>query len=293
MNPFFDCATPSLDTVSTFMQALEAVRRRLPREAWHDFARTDATVRRWRFFLAADPYTRWGLLKPRGYPGDATLMDFAYGHASVRDSIAAAGTAGGRIYDHTSMARQSQSARHRIALLGARLRALSADGSRACVASFASGHARELECLSAGERAAIEHFTAIDLDAASLDTARGCAEGMEFTPVRRNVIADGFDDLPQVDFAYSLGLFDYLNDARARAVLTKMWQRVAPGGTLLVANLAPDAGNLAYCEAIMDWWMIPRSALQMAQLGQGIGEGSTRTRTVTQQGCFHYLEISH
>ena len=39
-------------------------------------------------YFLQDPFTRWSFTKPRGYSGDAQLLDFIYGHPSVADEIA-------------------------------------------------------------------------------------------------------------------------------------------------------------------------------------------------------------
>ena len=293
MNELNECKTPSIRQVEPFMMGIEQLRCRLDAKEWSRLVRADQSIRQWRYFLTSDPYTRWGLLKPRGYPGDATLMDFAYCHDSVKSDLAAASPEGAQIYRYTSRAAQSQSARQRIELLRDKLRGYARQGERASVISFAAGHAREFETLQSAERSSIRRFTAVDLDAESLDTARQSAAGVEFHPVCRNVLRDSFDDLQQADLVYSLGLFDYLNDGRAQGVLEKMWQRVAPGGSLVVANLAHDAGNLAYCEAIMDWWMITRTDEDMRALGQFVGalDKSEKQVALARHGCFYYLEI--
>lgn len=61
-----------------------------------------------------------------------------------------------------------------------------------------------------------------------------------------------------------------------------------PGGKLLIANLDPDAANLGYCEAIMDWWMIPKSRHDFEELGSFLGE-QVSDRQVLRHGCFNYL----
>ncbi len=285
-----DLTKPSVEAIPQFFDALENARKAQHPSDWRSMVQRDGLLRMWRYFLVADPYTRWGLLKPRGYPGDATLMDFAYGHASVRDDIAKAGPMGEAIYRHTSGAEQSASARQRIDLIAKALKRQAQTG-RFRVASYACGHARELEQLSPDAADQIDLFMAIDADDRSLDEARRSAGGIAFEGFKRNVIKDELSDLPHAELVYSLGLFDYLKDDHAGLVIRRMFDQTAPGGITLLANLAPTAANLGYCEAIMDWWMIPRSAadlLRVAALAVNPEEGAAE---VEQHGCFNYLFI--
>ncbi len=286
-------ALPSAETVGVFMDTLERQRSNTPADDWRAFLKTSPVIRSWRFFLSLDPYTRWGLVKPRGYPGDATLMDFAYGHESIKGHIAESGSMGAQIYAATSSAKQSQSARERIEMLRSEMQNL-ASTRRCAVVSFAAGHARELENMAPMAVQAISSFTAIDIDPLSLREAQRSAGSIPFLPVRRNVIKDPVDDLSDAGLVYSLGLFDYLTDEHAVAVLGKMLRITSPGGKCIVANLSHDAANLGYCEAIMDWWMVTRSSDDMLRLGHRAGALAQRPFDVSVRslGCFHYLELN-
>ena len=283
---------PGIGTVPGFMQALELLRSQLDSSEWRSFARSDPVIRGWRYFLAHDPYTRWGLIKPRGYPGDATLMDFAYGHPSVDEHISSAGDIGQQIYKFTAGAPQSRSARTRVELLRQELSGLGRAAPKSAI-SFAAGHARELEGAPLPSAGGLARFTAIDMDADSLATAGRAAGQRNYTPVQRNVIRDELGDLEQADLVYSLGLFDYLDDAAALKVLQRMLLCTAAGGRCIVANLSHDAANLGYCEAIMDWWMKTREAGDLYSLSQRALDGTALTAQVRTErhDCFEYLMI--
>jgi hypothetical protein len=82
---------------------------------------------------------------------------------------------------------------------------------------------------------------------------------MNFCALRINVIKDELIEMEQAQLVYSLGLFDYLTQEFAARVLVKMAIQTRSGWQCVIANFAPEAANLGYCEAIMDWWMITRS----------------------------------
>lgn len=281
---------PSVSKIAPFMNALEQVRLHDSFDAWCAFTQKSPLLRKWRYFLALDPYTRWGLLKPRGYAGDATLMDFAYGHPSIQDDVASAGPIGEAIYQHTSGASQSASARLRIQLIAHEI-ATRAQAGPISMASYACGHARELEQLPAELVSQLTLFMALDADERSLNEARRSAGGIPFEGHQCNVIKQDLSNLPKADLVYSLGLFDYLKDEHAVLVIRKMLNQTRPGGTVLLANLAPSAANLGYCEAIMDWWMIPRTQADLLRLADDVLQTEEGRASVEQHGCFNYLRI--
>lgn len=284
-------SSPSVDTTPAFMKALEVARRQRSEADWREFTRVSPVLRQWRFFLTHDPYTRWGLIKPRGYPGDATLMDFAYRHPSVEPHIAAAGDLGRSIYQATLYAPQSQSARERVALMRKKL--IEAGASTPLrIVSLACGHARELEGLSSDD-VIFEQITFLDNDPRSLAIASSVTEPRITIAQRCNVVKDPLPAASDAHVVYAMGLFDYLNDAYAVEVTKKMLALLRPGGLCVIGNLDPSAANLGYCEAIMDWWMVVRDADALRQVGEAAAaqSGGHFICDVEQTGCFNYLSI--
>jgi extracellular factor (EF) 3-hydroxypalmitic acid methyl ester biosynthesis protein len=220
-------------------------------------------------------------------------MDFAYHHPSTHDEIKSSGQLGRAIFDITSSAKQSQSARQRIALIAEQIEQKTSSGSPITIASFAAGHARELQKLSAQAASNILDFIAFDSDQLSLDEIKESNKIIPIRAVSRNVIKDDLSDSPSAEIVYSLGLFDYLNDDFALAVLVKMWGKTKQGGICIVANLAPTAANLGYCEAIMDWWMIARSEANLRSLSERLDAsvGDVGKIAIQQHGCFNYLRL--
>jgi len=284
---------PDLGTVPVFMEQLENSRATATPAAWKENVRSDQSLKAWRYFLSLDPYTRWGLVKPRGYAGDATLMDFAYKHSSVSRHVDNAGSLGKSLYEITAAAPQSQSARQRIQVMRDLITQMVTGEPALRIVSFAAGHARELERLDPDVRSRIARYTAIDVDPISLREAASSAGAIAFTGHNANVIRDDLSHVELGTLVYSLGLFDYLRDNIAEKVLEKMLSVTELPGRCVVANLAPDAANLGYCEAIMDWWMITRSADDLVRLGvSATAELSCRSQvSVTRHGCFNYLSI--
>ena len=284
--------SPSIEGIPAFMGTIERLRAALSPRDWRTLIRANPDVRSWRYFLALDPYSRWGLLKPRGYAGDARLMDFAYRHADVMPDVGHSGPVGAAIYEYTSSAAQSVSARERLAFIRQTVASVTKQAPQK-VTSFASGFARELDGLSEAGLANITEFVAIDSDDLALATVRRTAGAINCKLVHRNVVADETSDLDQSGLVYSLGLFDYLQAEPAQSVLRKMLRLTATPGLCVVANLSHEAANLGYCEGVMDWWMVTRSAEDLLALAQAAvqSEGREAKIETLRVGCFHVLLI--
>ncbi|MBL4711500.1 MAG: methyltransferase domain-containing protein [Gammaproteobacteria bacterium] len=280
----------NIECVENFMVNLEEIRKDFEGSGWKSYVEKDDELKHWRYFLSNDPYTRWGMLKPRGYPGDATLMDFAYRHPSIEKYLNNASSLGKALYNYTSGAKQSKSARIRTKFISDEIKKISETSSNIKIASFAIGHGRELENLSNNDIDNISEFLAIDSDFISLNEISGwdCVKC-----VNKNVFRISFKNDKSYDLVYSLGLFDYLDDRYAINLLNRMWRGVKPGGKLLIANLNNEAANLGYCGAIMDWWMIPRSEDGLSMLANNINDIKvTNTIEIKTLGCFSYLIIT-
>jgi hypothetical protein len=291
----------SVDNLPEFMSAIEGARSRLLAQGqreWKDWVSTSPALLAWRSFLRADPYTDRALTKPRGFPGDAVVMDFAYRHPSISDHLRKAGGLGNLIYHFTSGAPQSESARMRRDRIAQEIAGIvRSNGSRTIkVVSVAAGHARELELLAdrcSPDEVSRLDFIAIDSDLASGEAIKSYAGSFRISIVGRNVFRVGASDRAwNADFAYSMGLFDYLDDRFAQRLLERMAGFVAPGGNLLVGNLCDTPSNLGYCEAVMDWWMIPRNESSMLALADGIRKNRPNcTIELEKLGDFYFLRI--
>ena len=73
----------------------------------------------------------------------------------------------------------------------------------------------------------------------------------------------------EFDFIYCTGLFDYLSDHTCRQLMDIFYDRVAPGGLLVVANVEPSnplRHGMAY---LLDWHLIYRTAQELRALKPG------------------------
>jgi extracellular factor (EF) 3-hydroxypalmitic acid methyl ester biosynthesis protein len=212
-----------------------------------------------------DPYTERAATKPRGYAGDAVMMDYIYsGQPPLGTS-----DIGRTIFGATTRVSMGLSVLYRRQLLKSQIDdvVVTREGGR--VLSVASGHARELE----GSLVQSPHFAgevvALDQDALS------CHEVQRVHPsprVRvlhqgvRELLARPVDELGRFDLVYSAGLYDYLPDTLARRLTVRLAQLLAPGGRLLIANFVPGGSGRGYMELFMDWTLVLRDEAQMLAL---------------------------
>jgi len=158
------------------------------------------------------------------------------------------------------------------------------------ITNLGCGLAREISTLhSAGYSTGQAIVTLIDQDDRALDAAmQECEErlaGAGVKPVFLNIsmtqIASGaevFADLPPQDMIYSLGILDYIVEKRAKALLRRLYDKLIPGGKLVIANM--HHGKYATfwpLEFIFDWNLIYRTEEDMRNLAEDLPTESLET----------------
>ena len=208
--------------------------------------------------LKEDPYTSRAYDKPRGYPGDAVMLDFAYYQQPPADASAL----GKRIFDVVTASPNALSVRWRRVHIAGLIEQIARRQQALSILSVACGHCRELELLEPTTRARISRFVALDNDPQTLDEARRGAP--EITPWHCNLKQlPARDEHSGFDFIYSIGIYDYLTSSQASQLTAWLMAKLNPGGKLLIANFTIDNWGRGYMEAFMDWNLVVRSREQM------------------------------
>lgn len=252
--------------------------------------------------MQACPLTRHAFARPRGYPGDAGLLDLIYRHPDADAALAEASPAGRAAYAVTAETAPCLAARERRRILaGAIDRA--AERPDAAVLAVACGHLREAE-ISAGLREGrIARLLATDQDRESLarvaEQARARAIATRRLSVRDFIggrlagKATTEAEIGRFDLVYAAGLYDYL-DARIAARLTRrLFGLLRPGGRLLVGNFLTGLREEAYMDAVMDWQLLYRTEGQIRAFAAEISEVDLAgTRYTADSGArVGYLEL--
>jgi len=270
--------------------ALAGYRARVSRDEWRETVERDLRKHPVVALLHEDPYTSYGFRKTRGYAGDAVLLDFIYGGGESTPLLEGASAMGAAIYHQCLRHPSSAVIRARRDHLASRIAALCRKGGQPDILSVACGHLREAGRL---ERDAVPtgRFVALDQDPATLEVALADHPSLALEPVQRSVFSllRSGQLLGTFDFIYSAGLYDYLSDDFASRLTEKLTAMLNPGGRLLIANMLTDFPGAGYMEAVMDWWLIYRTAAQFKRLA-GRAAGVKRVR-VYQKRHIVYMEI--
>ncbi|KQR72976.1 methyltransferase [Rhizobium sp. Leaf384] len=213
-----------------------------------------------------DPFTRWSFEKPRGYSGDASLIDFIYGHPDIATDVEAASPLGRTLYDYTRNAPSAVAVRERRDLLTRTVDETAASrGPETEVLAVAAGHLREAEASVAMRERRLKRWVALDQDPLSVGRTMRNFQG---TPVDamdgsvRGLLKNDYS-LGQFDLIYAAGLYDYLADKVAVKLTQTCLSMLKPGGTFLFANFSTEVPDDGYMETMMNWTLLLRSQSEM------------------------------
>lgn len=247
-----------------------SVRRDDEPGSWSEFARA-CLNHPLRQIVHQDPFTYRAFSKPRGYAGDAVMMDYIYGLGEASRAAQDATPLGRAIFAHMSTRPSARAVRYRRRLLAALIDRTASRGGDS-VFALAAGHLREVEISHAMRAGRIATFVAMDQDAESLEVVERDYARLGVRAVNGSVrrILSGKADPGQFDFVYAAGLYDYLGAPVAAALTRKLFEMTRPGGTLLVPNFKTGARDTGYMESFMDWRLIYRDHDDMRALAAAL-----------------------
>lgn len=214
--------------------------------------------------MLEDPYIARCVEKPRGYAGDAALIDMIY------DRLPPQGTSprGAAIFDVTIAFPVAEAVRLRRDFAEDLIGRAHAAGQR--VLSLACGHFREGDGLVGKDLSGV---VLVDQDPLSLARVQD-HHGGGVTSHEANVFAwlrGAVSRGEQFDLVYTLGLTDYLDD-RAMTLLHRMVHAVlAPRGRFILANFVPHHLATGWMDAVMDWHLIYREPEELAAFAAAAG----------------------
>nr|WP_245262959.1 class I SAM-dependent methyltransferase [Mesorhizobium australicum] len=218
-----------------------------------------------KYFLE-DPLTHWSFTKPRGYSGDAQLLDYIYCDPHVAESVASASEVGKALYSHTQNVPSCVAARERRDLLTRYVDETAArNGPETEVLAIAAGHLREANRSAALAEGGLKRWVALDQDPQSVGLIARDFQGTAVEAIDgsvRTVLTRGHK-LGKFDLIYASGLYDYLQHNVAVKLTKTCLQMLKPNGTFLFANYAEGTPDAGYRETFMDWVLLLRSEVDM------------------------------
>lgn len=256
-----------------------------------------------RDIIAASEFMWRTNIKPRGYAGDSEMMRMLYDRRFVGYTIFAK-----MMHRHPVESAAAQAVRNRRRLLKETLATLGADHDSSLgkfrLMSVACGPAWELRDLIQDTQYAQDYaYVLLDQDGGALEEARQEileAEKRVGQKIDATFIQDSVRTMlrtPKLDaqwgrfhFIYTMGLFDYLVEPVAEAVLGKLYETLHPGGQILVGNFHEDSPTKLYMDYWMDWSLYYRSEEDLLELAENL-PGAHAEVSFEQTGCQMFLRI--
>jgi extracellular factor (EF) 3-hydroxypalmitic acid methyl ester biosynthesis protein len=246
---------------------LRQIKRTSDRETWKMVV-SDCHDHPLRLLLHQDPCSSRAYCKPRGYAGDAVMMDYIYNWPNLTHADRDVTPLGTEIYGYTGDTPSSRAVRARRDVIAERLDEVAETIESPHILSVACGHLREAHLSRAVEAGRFARYIALDQDRESLDVVDSELKDSGIETMRESVtgILKERDELRGFDFIYSSGLYDYLSEPVARRLTELLFAKLNPGGRLLIANFQKDIKDLGYMETYLSWFLIYRNESELISL---------------------------
>lgn len=243
---------------------------------WDEFAGTLTQSHPLGRLLWQDPFTYHSYSKPRGYSGDAELLDYLYGLLPAGPETSPLGR---DVFDFMIRQQGSLSVQSRGRILAKLIDETASEFDSPRILSIACGHLREAANSQSLKDGRIGEFVALDQDADSLAEVKR-QYGNQVKTVHGSVrtILSEKAQFHDFHFVYAAGLYDYLSERVAKRLTRLMFDMVAPGGRLLIANFAPTLPENGYMETFMSWKLIYRNPDEMTLLDREIATDAWKSR---------------
>lgn len=285
-----------VEGMSDLLPALQSRRLLSTQAEWTAFVQ-ECRNHPLRSLLHQDPFTFRAYTKPRGYAGDAVLLDFIYGVEEGWGPPADTTELGRQIFEFTTHSSACDAVRARRGFIADLLDNFAEETPRPHVLSVAAGHLREAELAACVRRRKLGRYVALDSDVESLNEIDRCyrRHGVEAVRGRVGHLITGRADLGRFDLIYSTGLFDYLSQAAAQALVNTLFRLLRPRGRLIVANFLPGILDVGYMETYMAWELIYRNRQEMIALLHNVPQAEIREIKIFAEDNQNiiFLEVTH
>lgn len=242
--------------------------------------------------------------KPLGYPGDFMLMSYLYSAKPRGDSLYAK-------LVHQVVVREeplAHAVRQRKEFILSQIRqtihAARNRGMAARVLSVGCGPAQEIRDLLLNDPATEATITLIDQDQRCLahvdrvlsanETSQQLSASIQYLHVGLKQLLlrrEFMDAIPLQDLIYTAGVFDYLGIRLAQRLAHWLYQRLLPGGQLVIGNVKQIRGVAWSLDYWMDWPLIYRTTEEMLEITDLLPQDCQREVKVDASGFTNMLLI--
>ncbi len=270
------------DAVKWLIAQLHEVRLKYGPDVWRKLAPIIRSHSSAEIFQQC-PFTKWSFDKPRGYSGDATLIDFIYQHQDIAEEVAKTTALGRDIFGYTINAPGPVAVRERRDILTNFVDDTAAHvGPDTEILAIAAGHLREAEASKALSGNRLKRWLALDQDPNSIGSIASQFRGTCVEPIDGSVrgLLARKHQLGTFDLVYAAGLYDYLSDKVAIRLTQVCMEMLKPGGTFLFANFSDEMADDGYMESYMNWELLQRSQADMWRIANASASADTVDITV-------------
>jgi extracellular factor (EF) 3-hydroxypalmitic acid methyl ester biosynthesis protein len=262
---------------------LGGIRSRLRSDLWGSIAIPTARAHPVMSLVQQCPMTRHSFSKPRGYAGDADLLDIIYRHNSIKPLLDNATELGSTICDFASQVSSCRSVVYRREMIARRIDEIAKTRNGCEVLAVACGHLREAELSDAIKSGSVARLVATDQDEQSLLVAQSYAMKVGNCVSTARLSVKDFirkrHELAYFDLIYAAGLYDYLDAKTASRLTSRLFDLLKPGGRLLLGNFLDGLWEIPYMETYMDWRLIHRTEDEIKGFASEIDPGNCASNT--------------
>lgn len=245
--------------------------------------------------LMKDPLTARAFNRPRGYAGDAILLDMIY--FPVKMDFSNISSLGRQLYRYTVRTSVCRTLINRVKWVSAYIDKVAEQNPNMRALSVACGHCREAEFSKAIQNNDLAELVALDNDKSCLEFIRKEYSSLRITGAHLSIadVIKGRNDIGKFNLIYSAGLYDYLGKRFAQRLTAHLYNMLAPEGKLVLINIAPDYNEIGYTESYMNWPLIGRDKRELLELASDLSSDERATLEIKDGNRigshFHILEI--
>jgi len=223
--------------ISNITRQLFLCKQELDRKQWQVFME-DCRQHNIISLLHQDPMTARAYAQPRGYQGDAELIDIIYSMNYKQYTNINATTLGDKIFRHTILCKAPSAVRLRRDFLTEQLNDICSKQSNAQILSIACGHLREALVSSAILNRKFSRFIGLDQDNTSLNTVNMTLGNLGVETIQMSIIDlllhESIEE--KFNYIYAAGLYDYLSIRQCKRLTKRLFDMLLPGGSKFPAG---------------------------------------------------------